>query len=180
MDTQYLLPFPSLPWHIMVSVVVVAYVLQIPWWLAGYFFTRQDFWYQPSLAPGWKAKLAPVFPAASTLLSLYVQFIMSCSVYAREAVRCDVSWPASVRCSHQPVSVQAICLRWWWTMADQLLSVYNTLDSSSSFLTRPSAGKKIRQQHTRFTLGSQVPTLILHSLLLFRPTSTLATASISS
>ena len=65
-------------------------------------------------------------------------------------------------------------------MADQLLSVYNTLDSSSSFLTRPSAGKKIRQQHTRFTLGSQVPTLILHSLLLFRPTSTLATASISS
>ena len=98
------------------------------------------------ISPAWpqdeSSKLAPVFPAASTLLSLYVQFIMSCSVYAREAVRWDVSWPASVRCSHQPVSVQAICLRWWWTMADQLLSVYNTLDSSSSFLTRPSAGKK--------------------------------------
>ena len=85
-----------------------------------------------------------VFPAASSLLSLSVQFTMSFSVLCCVCTYREVregeggEGTPSLSCS-KSVSVAGHMLE---VVVDQLLSVCNTLDSSSSFLTRPSAGKK--------------------------------------
>ena len=105
-----------------------------------------------------------VFPAASSLLSLSVQFTMSFSVLCCVCTYREVregeggEGTPSLSCS-KSVSVAGHMLE---VVVDQLLSVCNTLDSSSSFLTPPSGGKKSDSNTLgSHLLGSQVQTLIL-------------------